>query len=180
MNELFKSTHDALFFAFNFSAQQYAESQMAKLQKRVIGSGKGLVSLDGAGQAGMILAEVNKLTPLKRHCIIARYAPKTRECPCCGGEKPLDQWRESVIALRDWSLTTFSGLSHNLTREAIILKFYGGRVSMVDVAKRVGVPVKTVYDQRSKIVKELTKLDEAAQTEIFDLLAEKQELIEVA
>jgi hypothetical protein len=179
MNELFKKPEDALTFAFNFSSQQYAESQMSKLQSRAIGTGKGLVALDGAGQAGMILAELGKLDPLHRHCIVARFAPKTRDCPCCGGERPAEQWRESIVALSEWSMTTFTGLSHRIVREAIIIKHFGGRISIEELSNQVKTPKRTIYDMRSKILNALKPLDSKAQEDIYSLLIEKAELIEV-
>jgi len=171
MSELFKNTHDALTFAFHYSSQQYALSPMSKMIKTgITGSGKGLVALDGAGQAGLILAALGSMAQLKVHCIVARYSPKYSECPCCGGEKPVQEWRESIVALREWATSTFSGLSHSLVREAIILNFYSRGVSMEQVAKRCNVPVKTVYNQRAKIHEALKVLDAAAQAEIADLL----------
>ena len=151
MIELFKNSHDALTFAFNFSTQQYALSPMAKMMKTgALGSGRGLVSLDGAGQAGLIMGALAKIDPLKVHCIVARYSPKYSDCPCCGGLKPVQQWRESIRALRDWSISSFSGLSHATVREAIVMNFYSRGVSMDDAAKRANMPIKTVYNPARK------------------------------
>ena len=171
MTELFKSTHEALVFALNYSSQQYALSPVAKMMKTgVTGTGKGLVSTDGAAQAGLILAAFSKMDKLKAHCIIARHAPKFTECACCGGPKPTQQWRESITALRDWSMSTFSGLSHSVVREAIVMNFYSRGVSMDEAAKRANVPVKTVYNQRAKIHEALKVMDNQAQMEIADIL----------
>ena len=63
---LFESTRNAIKFAFGYSTEQYGESVLGKLQRRDAGSGKGLVGMDGAGQAGMVLAEVWRLKPLER------------------------------------------------------------------------------------------------------------------
>jgi hypothetical protein len=178
MEALFKNPHDAAVFAFNFSSQQYAESQMAKLNKRRIGSGKGLVAMDGALQAGLIHAELKKMPQLHYHCLVARYAPRYRDCPCCGGDKREQAWHESIVALRDWSMSTFSGLSHAIVREAIVMKFYGEKVSMNDVAKRANVPIRSIYDLRSKIINELIKIDDKARAAMNDMLQNKYGLID--
>jgi hypothetical protein len=172
MDEVFKSSHEALVFAFNFSSQQYALSPMSKMMKTgIIGSGKGLVSTDGAAQAGMVLAGLKRMDPLKIHCLVARYSPQYTDCPCCGGMKPIQEWRESVTALRDWAVVALSGiLSHSVVREAIILNYYSRGVSMDQVAKKANIPVKTVYNHRAKVFAELKVLDTAAQREIDDIL----------
>jgi hypothetical protein len=180
MNELFKNTHEALRFAFNFSSQQYPESQMAKLIKQNIGTGKGLVAIDGASQAGLILAELSKMDRLHFHCLVARHAMRYKECSCCGGEKRMQAWHESIVALRDWSMSTFTGLSHSKTREAIIMKYFGEKIDIKTLAARMGVSAKTIYDQRAKIVGALKKLDDAAQNDMHERLASKEDLIEIA
>jgi hypothetical protein len=58
---IFASAEEAITFACNYSSQQYALSPMAKiLQRGAYGSGRGLVGLDGAGQAGMVFAELER------------------------------------------------------------------------------------------------------------------------
>lgn len=109
MSALFNNTHEALTFAFNFSSQQYALSPMAKLALQGagrgaganIGNGKGLVALDGAAQAGMIMAQVERLSSLHRSCIVARYAIKSRECACCGHMGPSEPYRAAKSTAHD-------------------------------------------------------------------------------
>lgn len=79
---LFESAHGALVFAFNFSGQCYDRPMMNRLASPAVGSGKGLVGLDGAAQAGMIRAEVQTLGKLAEAIIIARIAPRTVPCHC--------------------------------------------------------------------------------------------------
>ena len=73
---IFDSTRSALVFAFGFRTQQYGETPLAKLQRHRLGSGRGLVGMDGAGQAGMVLAQIDRLGPTDRAVIIARFAPR--------------------------------------------------------------------------------------------------------
>jgi hypothetical protein len=171
MTELFKNTTEALIFAFRFSSQQYALSPTAKMMKTgIVGSGKGLVSLDGAGQAGMIRGEVDRLTSLQRSCIVARYSLKFEECSCCGGDKMLGEYDEAVANLSEWALQWITGMSHRGMRRAIIRAYFEKAVSIKEVAERINVPKSTAYDQKSRVWAKLKELDSKAQSDISDRL----------
>lgn len=175
MTDLFRNTHDALTFAFNYQIQQYALSPMSKLMRgAALGGGKGLVSIDGAAQSGMIHSALEQLTPLERHCLVARWSPKYEDCPCCGSLKPLQDWKESITALRDWSMCALTGMSHATVREAIILNFFSRGVSVAAAAKLANVPERTATRHRSLIHAQLKLLDAAAQVKISDLLADRR------
>ena len=77
---LFNSAHGALVFAFNFSGQAYDRPMMNRLATPSVGTGKGLVGLDGAGQSGFIRAEVKAMGKLSEAIIIARIAPRSTPC----------------------------------------------------------------------------------------------------
>lgn len=169
MEELFKNPHDALMYAFNFSSQQYALSPMSKLMKTGIGSGKGLVALDGAAQAGIILARVDKLPALQRACIVARYAPRFEECPCCQNkDKMTDQYREALATLADWAISQCTGMTLRNMRGAIVRSFFERGVSISEAAKELGVSKSTAYDQKARIHKAMKVLDGAAQQAASD------------
>ncbi|OHV96606.1 hypothetical protein AKG95_18000 [Janthinobacterium lividum] len=165
MEELFKNTHDALMFAYNYSSQQYALSPMSKLMKGGGGgSGKGLVSLDGAGQSGIILTRLAQMTPLERACITARYAPRYEECPCClNKDKMTEQYREAIAELAEWALSVCTGLTIRNMRGAIIRSFFERGVSITAAAKELNVAKATAYDQKARIHKALKDLDGRAQ-----------------
>lgn len=81
---------------------RYALSPMAKLMKTGIGAGKGLVALDGAAQAGIIRARVAQLPTLQAVCIVARYAPRFEEFPCCRNkDKMTDDFRGAIVTLAE-------------------------------------------------------------------------------
>jgi hypothetical protein len=171
LTELFKNSSEALVFAFRYSSQQYALSPMAKMMKTGIGSsGKGLVSLDGAGQAGFIRGEVDRLPSLHRSCIIARYSLKYEECRCCGSDKALAEYLEAVANLSEWSLQWITGMSVRSMRQAIIRAYYERGVSIRDVAERLNVAKSTAYDQKSRIWARLKDMDSDAQRDISDRL----------
>ncbi|MGE5650935.1 MAG: hypothetical protein ACM34A_12130 [Bacillota bacterium] len=169
--ELFKNATEALLFAYRFSSQQYAQSPHAKLMKAgMVGSGKGLVSLDGAGQAGFIRGEIDRMESLPRSCIIARYSIKYDECKCCGGEKMLDEYKEAVANLSEWATQWITGMSVRSMRHAIIRAYFERGVSIKDIADRLNVPKSTAYDQKAKIWDKLKQLDSQAQREASDRL----------
>ena len=171
MEELFKNPHDALMFAFNYSSQQYALSPMAKLMKTGIGSGKGLVALDGAAQSGIILARVEQLTALQRACIVARYAPRYEECKCCDNkEKMTDIYREAMATLSEWAIGQYTGMTLRNLRVAIVRSFFERGVSVIDTAKKLNVSKNKAYDQKARIHKALKDLDGAAQSAAAHLI----------
>jgi hypothetical protein len=97
---LFRSAHEALTFAFRFAHDQSPRTPMTTLlQGGRIGSGKGLVGVDGAGQAGMVLSALKHLNDEQRNVIMVRYGDLRRECSCCGQMAPTPDWRIAVDAL---------------------------------------------------------------------------------
>jgi hypothetical protein len=171
MEQLFTNATEALIFAFRFSSQQYALSPTAKMMKTgIVGSGKGLVSLDGAGQAGFIRGEIDRMPSLRRSCIIARYSLKHEECSCCGGEKMLDEYKEAVANLSEWATQWITGMSVRTMRHTIIRAYFERGVSIREVAERINVPKSTAYDQKNLIWAKLKQLDSEAQKEASDRL----------
>jgi hypothetical protein len=170
--QLFKNSHEALTFAFNYSSQQYALSPMSKLMTAgAIGSGKGLVSQDGAGQTGFIMAEVGRLEPLHRACITARYSTRFSDCPCCGNSNNLTQeYKEAIVVLREWSASLFSGLSLRNARELVVRAYYERGIKVQEISDQVKIPKRTLYDNKAKIWEGLNKLDHAALIAIDDRL----------
>jgi len=121
---VFDSMGSALRFAFGFNLQQYGESPLAKMQQRGrLGSGKGLIGMDGAWQAGMVLAQIDRLGPTDRADIIARFAPRFEPCPCCGGERPIAIWREAIEHLAACCIP--SGVSNFRCRRDLVAKYFG-------------------------------------------------------
>lgn len=172
--ELFRNPHDALMFALRFSSQQYAQTPMAKQLRRAaaeagggagIGSGKGLVSIDGAAQAGIILARVDKLSPLQRAAIVARFSARVEDCPCCGADKPLDAYKGAIQTIASWAEQFVTGTTteHRL-RYAIVQEYFERCKSIGKAAERIGIAKRTAYDQKSKIWPHLVDLDKQAMT----------------
>lgn len=81
---LFRSAHQALLYAYTFSATQHGTAAAAERQialaareryERTAGSGRGLKGLDGAAQAGQIKSLVERNTPPAFQAVVlARYS----------------------------------------------------------------------------------------------------------
>lgn len=127
---LFRSAHDALTFAYNYSGQQYERSLMAKVASPGTGSGKGLSGNDGAAQAGMIRREVQQLGRLPEAILMARFAPRSIICecraPCCKRSRDNDEWVNAISHLADYMRNTaLAGTTANglVRRDCVIRHF---------------------------------------------------------
>lgn len=157
---LFESAHGALVFAFNFSGQCYDRPMMNRLASPAVGSGKGLVGLDGAAQAGMIRAEVQTLGKLAEAIIIARIAPRSVPChcrsACCAGHKPNKEWTDAISILADYVRTTaLAGCTSNgmLRREYVVRHFTrkDDRISLEALAEKHDIARNTVSAHAAKV-----------------------------
>lgn len=157
-NGQFKSTREALVFAFNFSEQQYAITPMAKLMRGVqIGNGTGLYAEAGAAQAGMIKRQVKALGPLQEALIIAKIAERERLCtcgrPCCAGSEPNMDWLNAVGYLTDHATRILPNcVSNYRLRRGIIMKAFGEKVVISDLADKCEVSRRTATDHHGKIM----------------------------
>lgn len=165
---VFDSTHSALMFAFRFSSEQYGESVLGRLQGRGCGSGKGLVGMDGAGQAGMVLAELGRLEAIEMAALVARYAQRCEPCPCCGSARPTKLWSEAVAVLASWCVPAV--VSNLRVRRELIGKFFGHRVEFTDLAQRHGMNRKTVAEHHALICRRLKELEARVQVSADDAL----------
>lgn len=95
---VFNSYQEALLFAYNYADQQFAKSLMARMMSST-GSARGLVGLDGAGEAGMIMASVRKLSQIEQDVLCVRYTKVKSFCKCCGHEVNTPQVRDALSRL---------------------------------------------------------------------------------
>lgn len=63
------------------------------------GSTRGLVGLDGAGEAGMIMASVRKLSKIEQDVLCIRYTKVKSYCDCCGHEVNTKQVKAALSRL---------------------------------------------------------------------------------
>lgn len=159
-NSLFGNAHAALVFAFNFSSQCYDRPMMNRMAQPSVGTGKGLVGLDGAAQSGFILAELKGLGPLAESILIARMAPRWMPCDCrsscCSGRKPNKVWVNAVAWLADHIRTTaLSGCTaHGLMRREYVVRYFTkkeDRVSIEHLAEKYSIDRHTVSAHAAKV-----------------------------
>ena len=131
---LFDSMHDALMFAFRYNCQQFTPSIIARMMKGPIASGKGLGGLDGAAQAGMILAMVENLDPYEKSMITAKYS---------NDQAKIIQAQMTLIPPVMACLPT--GMHSRRAADVLIQRWFGARIPMPDIAKLVCTPSSTIY-----------------------------------
>ncbi|KVT65675.1 DNA-binding protein [Burkholderia ubonensis] len=152
----FKSAFDAVRFALCYSSQQYGETMLAKrLRGESIGTGMGLVGLDGAGQAGQIRRHLWDLPDLHLSVIVARAAPRDLPCSCgaacCSGRTPNLEWKAAIGWLTQASAAYCSGFSHFRVRRAIIERLFGVKCDLVEIAQGCDAHVNTVSKQNAAV-----------------------------
>lgn len=136
----FKSAFDAVRFALCYSSQQYGETMLAKrLRGESIGTGMGLIGVDGAGQAGQIRRQLWELPELHLSVVVARAAPHDLPCSCgaacCSGRTPNIEWQAAIGWLTQASAAYCSGFSHFRVRRAIIERLFGVKCDLSQIAE---------------------------------------------
>ena len=154
---LFPSAHAALMFAHWFSHQAGpAPTAHAKLMRGPVGSGKGLAGIDGAGQAGMILAEVSAMSPVMQAVIAARFAP------CFSPE-----YRASLVSLIPHAAAQLgTGISNRRLIADLVQRYFGVKVTHADLADRHGVDERTIKAKYRPIRDRLREDEAKADAEI--------------
>lgn len=153
---VFPDTDAALRFALRFASQQHSSSQLTGL-RGPSRTGKGLSGIDGAAQAGMVRAEMAKLTATQRALLIGRYALPELICtcgrPCCCGNMPNPEWSDAVSLLAREATPLFAGrLTYFRLRQRLIGNtLLGARMTDTGLAAEYGVHRQTVAEHAAKI-----------------------------
>ena len=160
---LFESAHGALLFAFHYFSQSGARSQMASLYKPSGKSGKGLVGVDGAAQAGFIRREVGELPPYERALIIARFSVEPKEN--ISAKLQIIEPAMSMLG---------TGLHHRRLVDALVQRHFGRKdVMLVSWAEKLGTHPSTVTRKWQQIHKGLINAEIRAMEMIEARLQEK-------
>jgi hypothetical protein len=175
---VFKSAHEALTFAFRFAGQHSPKTPMSVMvggELGGLGSGRGLSGLDGAGQAGMVLAALRHLDPEQRHVLVARYGDIRRPCPCCGQAAPEPAWSEAVEAL---SLCDELRELPKVVRHAAIEKVVCRRkLKFSGFVTEYGLAKSTLFDKTRKVKERLGKVENSAMAWLSDFYGARGVLI---
>ena len=160
---LFSSAHAALTFAFRYSMQQYEPTILARLMARVagLGSGKGLVGLDGAAQAGFILRELDALPHNERNIIVARMSVDPKEM------------LTAMMALIPQATASLGTGVHNRRMvDALVQRYFGRKGNLKILAEQFGVHPNTMTQRWVCIRRMLREIEDRAMERIENLLLE--------
>lgn len=152
---LFRSVQGALKFALNYQHGTLKKSGLAKLVSTTPG-GRGLGGLDGAAQAGLIRAQLERLASMRRHLLTAKYGTMSLPCACrascCRGWRESPDWAEAVNQLTQYALEAgLTGtISHYRLRRSLVTRYFGAGESFVVMAQRCGIDRHTasLYNKR--------------------------------
>lgn len=173
---LFRSAHGALTFAFNYVHGSVKKPFLATLMG---GSrtGRGLGGLDGAGQAGMIRAEVDQLEPARRRVLLLRYAPARAPCackaPCCAGFRINPEWGSAVdwLAMHVLKTALVGKVSNYKLRQALVCRFFEPeKRSMVKISEECRVKRDTAAEHNKLVVAYFEEEEKVAEREIYGRL----------
>ena len=172
---VFRSTHAALMFALNFTHGTLKRSTLAAMMGSA-GNGRGLGGLDGAAQAGMIRAELEKLAKPRRTILVARYVVATIPCDCgrscCSKIRENAEWAEAVNYLSEYVLHEglTGSVSHYRLRRTLVMRYFGQRQFLVSIAEQCGVNRDTASAYNQKITERFRQEERLANYEIEGLL----------
>ncbi len=174
---LFASAHQALLFAYTFSANQHAVTAAAEraialhARERYAAAphlSRGLGGLDGAAQAGMIKRGVDAMAAPYRQCIEARFA--------------VLQVGVQVRAMRELVLFARRRLQPELfdlqLTCALVQRHYGARVSMLSLAAERSVTERTMRTRYRTVRDVLQAYDREAMRRV-ELALERAGICEV-
>lgn len=159
---IFNTVNGALLFALNFSHGTVKKPGLATLMGG--GSkGRGLGGLDGAAQAGMLLAELEALKPHRTAILVARFTVQSLPCSCaracCKRYRDNPEWLEAIAKVAEACLVVCPPVTHYRVRLGMILRYFGAKASFKDIAAECRVSRNTVSQINSKVV-EWLKLEE--------------------
>lgn len=154
---LFKSVNHALAFAMNFTHGTIKRSGVVKMMGGG-GTGRGLAGLDGAAQAGMIKQALEALPSVYAHVLIARFAPQSEPCTCkrwcCRGWRETQEWHGSIDWLTEhiFEIGLTGNIAHIKFRRSVVARYFGSKISFLEIARECGVDRDTASALNAKIV----------------------------
>lgn len=168
---LFRDAESALRFLFRIEYENYERSLLADLASGPRPNGRGLAGLDGAGNAGIIGAQLATLPQLWRRILTVRSLVRQTRCECgrscCSGVKTNPRWLVEVAWISE---TVFLDLQLPLlrekrrVREALVCLYFrsgnvaarllgidAGKVNFQKVADVAGIHRNTLSDYNSQL-----------------------------
>lgn len=178
---LFRSTHAALVFAFRYASQQSPKTPLMSLilnpgdQSGHIGAGKGLVGLDAAAQAGMILSHVDALPDDQHNIIVAKYCREMHECKCCGQPAPREEWKMAISELSHF--VEMEGVHRRVRLIMVEKAVIGGKIDMDLICKTYSLSKSTTYRQLADVKVKIKKIERMALINLDNSLSKNKLLV---
>lgn len=173
---LFRSVKGALMFSLNYSHGQLKKPFLVQLMGGGR-SGRGLGGLDGAGQAGMIQVELDRLkTTVAKAVLVAKFSNPSTPCACrsvcCRGWRESPEWAEAINWLTGHVLTLGLGTKgrNYRFRRALVSRYFGVKESFIKMSTECGVERDTAAEQYKKISEYLKQQVDEARGELDGLL----------
>jgi hypothetical protein len=195
-NPLFDSSKKALAFAVNHTRMLYSQPLMTKAanyladqsdpdKKSVIQKPFSLAGLDGAAQAGMIYAQLNKLSDFQIYVLIGRVAKPTFPCSCrsacCMGVRPNPEWTGAIKQISDMVRDEVAAQQEKKKkktstapqlRRMLVEKYFGRNYVLADLAEQFQVTEATVISHRKPITDILNGVERSGWTALDSYLTE--------
>lgn len=163
---LFDSGFDACRFAYAYSSQQYAMTAMAKIMRGgSVGSGKGLVGLDGAAVAGTIKRHVEALDDQSHAAIMSRHELVRNHAAVAAGV--LVQFVLPALG---------TGAHHRRMVLALVCKYFripddkGRQYQLSALCDQFGLSADTMTRRKAAAFRRLREIESRAQGLIDDAL----------
>lgn len=173
---LFRSEAGAALFALNYAHGSTKKPSLTALMGGTTRAGRGLGGLDGAGQAGLILVELGRLTTLHLAIVVGRYAVPSRPCPCkalcCRGARENPDWAAAINWLTEYVLAQGLSGSNIRFRRALVSRHFGVRENFIALATSVGVERHTPGRHYQNIHKHLDEEERQAKHQMSVILGE--------
>lgn len=157
-------------------AFQYAEQQSARapsIDPTPKGSGKGLVGLDGAGEAAMILRKVGSLGKVFEAALRARYGEKITCCANCSSSVTTADFKGACHLLTTEVAMQAAPNAHERLVLALVMRHFlpkERKASLEAIGEMHSHSVHQVKRLNPKISEALKRVEARAQAAISDKL----------
>lgn len=174
---LFEFITGALKFALNYRHGTVKRPSIVNLMGGGR-KGRGLGGLDGAGQAGMILSQLDWLPEHRKYMLTAKFMVPASDCACrslcCKGWRENPEWAQPVDWLTDYVLKQgLTGtISHHRLRRSLVARHYGVKESFITLAAAAGINRNTAGEQYRKIHDHLQAEEKFALWDVEGVLKE--------
>lgn len=155
---MFDTLADAMRFMARGTGSGAARPAMAKAAAdRLYGGDEvSLAGEDGAAQRAMLSQALGRLDNLQYHVLMARHRPRLAQCHACGHPCVSPEWWSHVEAISNAALQLEVVKSHTMkrgARDGAVARYFGQKVTLLQLAEECDISVRTMNDVNSRIHK---------------------------